>query len=57
MRYASFPSGLLLLAAAIQSSCDATDQAHRVVGQLESDRIEIAADVAEPILQIHVVEG
>ncbi|MGH8168622.1 MAG: HlyD family secretion protein [Woeseiaceae bacterium] len=29
----------------------------RVVGQLESDRIEIAADAAEPILQVHVVEG
>jgi HlyD family secretion protein len=57
VRYTSFPSGLLLFAAAIQSSCDATDEAHRVVGQLESDRIEIAADAAEPILQIHVVEG
>jgi len=57
VRYTSFPTALLLLAAAIQSSCDATDQVHRVVGQLESDRIEIAADAAEPILQIHVVEG
>ncbi|MEX2122253.1 MAG: HlyD family efflux transporter periplasmic adaptor subunit [Woeseia sp.] len=57
MRYRNFSSGVVLVAAAILNGCDATDDAYRVVGQLESDRIEIAADVAEPLLQIHVVEG
>jgi HlyD family secretion protein len=39
------------------SGCQPTDSGRRVVGQLESDRIEMAADAAEPIVQIHVVEG
>jgi HlyD family secretion protein len=39
------------------SGCDPADEERRVVGQLESDRIEIAADAAEPIVRISVVEG
>ena len=47
----------LFLAASVLGGCEASEDARRVVGQLESDRIEIAADVAEPIVRIEVVEG
>jgi HlyD family secretion protein len=47
----------LFFAAVALWSCDATDDTRRVVGQLESDRIEIAADAAERIVQIEVAEG
>ena len=43
---------LLLLAA-----CDAQDANQRIVGQLESDRIELTAEVAEPIIERAVIEG
>lgn len=46
-----------LLAVAALPGCDANDDPARVVGQLESDRIELVADAAEPIVQIEVVEG
>lgn len=46
----------LLLAAAL-SGCDTADDPARVVGQLESDRIELVADAAEPIVQKAVAEG
>lgn len=48
------PFWLLLAAAA---SCDSGSEAPRVVGQLESDRIEISAEFAEPITAILVEEG
>jgi HlyD family secretion protein len=51
------PVFLVLATIAALSGCDPEDQQSRVVGQLESDRIEIAADVAEPVVQINVVEG
>jgi HlyD family secretion protein len=38
-------------------SCGAADDDSRVVGQLESDRIEIRSEVFEPIVEIAVAEG
>ena len=38
-------------------ACDARDTNRRIVGQLESDRIEITAEVQEPIVQRPVIEG
>jgi len=43
---------LLMLAA-----CNADPNGRRLVGQLESDRIEITADYAEPIIERTVAEG
>ena len=39
------------------AACDSPDDARRIVGQLESDRIEIAAEVSEPIIERAVIEG
>ena len=39
------------------AACDARDAKRRVVGQLESDRVEITAEVAEPIIERAVIEG
>jgi HlyD family secretion protein len=39
------------------AGCDSSDGDTRVVGQLESDRIEITAEVSEPIVEILVKEG
>lgn len=47
----------LLPVAVLLVACDAEDAAPRIVGQLESDRIEITAEVAEPIVERPVVEG
>jgi HlyD family secretion protein len=47
----------VVLATVTLSGCNPADGRDRVVGQLESDRIEIAADAAEPVVQINVVEG
>lgn len=41
----------------LASACDTGEDASRVVGQLESDRIEISAEFAEPIAAILVEEG
>ena len=38
-------------------ACDSPDASHRIVGQLESDRIEITAEVSEPIVERAVIEG
>jgi len=46
-------AGSLLAVAA----CSTGDDAARIVGQLESDRVEITAEVTEPILARPVVEG
>lgn len=48
---------VFLLAAALLVACDATDDMRRIVGQLESDRAEITAEVSEPILERTVIEG
>ena len=44
--------GSLLLAA-----CSSDDDANRVVGELASDRIELAAEASEPVVEILVAEG
>ena len=38
-------------------ACAPTDEAQRLVGQLESDRVEITAEFSEPILERMVAEG
>jgi HlyD family secretion protein len=50
------PALLLVLALAF-IGCEADDPNHRLVGQLESDRVEITADYAEPIIERAVIEG
>ncbi len=50
----SLPLSLALLTLV---ACDSPDAAHRIVGQLESDRIEITAEVSEPIVERAVIEG
>jgi HlyD family secretion protein len=47
----------ILLSVAALAACDAPDDKQRMVGQLESDRIELTAEVAEPILDRTVNEG
>jgi HlyD family secretion protein len=47
----------LFCAALVLAGCGAAEDAALAVGQLESDRIEIAADVSEPIVRIEVAEG
>ncbi len=48
---------LALIAAALAAGCDAEDDARRVVGELASDRVELSAEFAEPIVEILVREG
>ncbi len=50
-------TGILLAAAALLAACDAGDDIDRVVGELASDRIEIAAESSEPIRRVEVAEG
>ena len=38
-------------------ACQASDDQQRMVGQLESDRIELSAEFSEPIISRHVTEG
>jgi len=45
-------AGLLLLGA-----CNGADDPPRIVGELASDRVELTAEVAEPITEILVAEG
>ncbi len=47
----------LFLAASLIAACSDDDSNHRVVGELQSDRIEVTADYAEPITRIAVAEG
>ncbi|MDJ0909883.1 MAG: HlyD family efflux transporter periplasmic adaptor subunit [Woeseiaceae bacterium] len=48
---------LTLLVAALLSACGANDASDRLVGELASDRIELTAEVSEPIVEIAVAEG
>ncbi len=48
---------LVLVAISALVACGAEDNSNRVVGELASDRIELAADVSEPIIEIAVAEG
>jgi HlyD family secretion protein len=45
------------LAAMVVAACDNADDLNVVVGELASDRIELVAEVNEPILEILVAEG
>jgi len=51
------PVVMMLAAVAVLSGCNPAGEPNRVVGQLESDRIEIAAYAAESIVEVNVVEG
>lgn len=53
MRKSLLPLAAILALAA----CGPEDNDKRVVGELASDRIEMAADVTEPIIEIAVAEG
>lgn len=47
---------IVIVAAFVLGACERAGE-DRIVGQLASDRIEIAAEFAEPILRRHVAEG
>jgi HlyD family secretion protein len=48
---------LAMTAVALVSACEAGDDAGRVVGELASDRVELVAEFAEPIVELLVAEG
>jgi HlyD family secretion protein len=48
---------LILAVILVFAACESGDDSNRVVGELASDRIEMAADVSEPIIEIAVAEG
>lgn len=54
IRHNSF---LLTLTAVVIAACGNAQDVHRVVGEMASDRVEITAEVAEPITHIAVAEG
>lgn len=47
----------LLAAASMLPACEPADVEQRLVGQLESDRVEITAEFAEPVVERAVIEG
>lgn len=47
----------LVACALTLTACDSSTQENRIVGELASDRIELSAEVAEPITEILVAEG
>lgn len=47
----------LILLGALLGGCDSGGQSDRVVGELASDRLELTAEFAEPILTISSAEG
>jgi len=57
MKYSGIFSAAGLLMVLTLVACDSQDANHRLVGQLESDRIEITAEVSEPIIKRSVTEG
>ena len=48
---------LAIAAAALSAGCDSGDDTGRVVGELTSDRVELVAEFAEPIVELLVAEG
>lgn len=48
---------VLVAFALIVGACDSSTNGNRFVGELASDRIELTAEVAEPIVEILVAEG
>lgn len=57
MRIRISMAAFLLFHVAFISACDTSGDENRVVGQLESDRVELSADFAEPIIERLVGEG
>jgi HlyD family secretion protein len=51
------PLVTIFVSALLVTGCDNTEDASIVVGELVSDRIELAAEAAEPIVEILVAEG
>ena len=51
------PITLAVLFTLLLSACSGNDAPNRLVGELASDRIELTAEVAEPIVEIAVAEG
>ncbi len=47
----------LLLSIVLLAACGSDDGTNRLVGELASDRIELTAEVSEPIVEISVAEG
>ena len=52
MRFTTPVAAVLIL-----SACEPAEDSQRLVGQLESDRVEISAEFGEPIIERAVVEG
>jgi HlyD family secretion protein len=50
-------TAILLFLSLTLIACDSQEANQRIVGQLESDRIEITAEVSEPIVERAVIEG
>lgn len=50
-------NAVALLSVLFVVACDGSNENNRLVGQLESDRIELTAEVSEPIVERAVVEG
>ncbi len=50
-------TAMITVAAALLAACGGDDASQRLVGELASDRIELTAEVAEPIVDIAVAEG
>jgi HlyD family secretion protein len=48
---------LLLAGVMALAACENADESGRIVGELASDRIELTAEMAEPIIEILVAEG
>ena len=46
-----------LTAALLSTACSSESDTNRIVGELASDRVELTAEAAEPILEILVAEG
>jgi HlyD family secretion protein len=55
MKYRSLPTALAVVLLA--SACGSESDTNFVVGELASDRIELTAEAAEPIIEILVAEG
>ena len=46
-----------IMSAMLVSACDSSTDGNRFVGELASDRIELTAEVAEPIIEVLIAEG
>ena len=48
---------LVIASGLVLAACESASDQYRVVGELASDRVELTAEVAEPITAILVAEG